>query len=134
MTVVPLQVGQPPMDETSCHHHSTWVNHHHSLRLRLSSTQPAEGRLLFLLCFYDSEGTCIPEHVLGSVFLAMKWQRLDPVDDATRWAPCNPTTLLRIRSCPLIVSITIHDTKMSQILVVSVVALNVMNLHAFEAL
>jgi hypothetical protein len=48
--------------------------------------------------------------------------------------PRAPTTLLRTSSHPLIVSITIHDTKLGHVLIVPEVALNVMVMHAFEAL
>jgi hypothetical protein len=45
-----------------------------------------------------------------------------------------PTNILRTRSCPLVVLVTIHDTRWSHVLNVPVVVLNVMTMHAFEAL
>jgi hypothetical protein len=50
---------------------------------------------------------------------------------------CTPhalTILLRTRSRPLIMLITIHDTKLSYVLFLIGATLNVMILHAFEAM
>jgi hypothetical protein len=48
--------------------------------------------------------------------------------------PYAPTTLLRTESRSVIVSITIHDTNLSHILVVLGATLNIMSQHTFEAM
>jgi hypothetical protein len=117
-----------------------------------------------LLGSAGSEVSCAPKHILGSSFLATKQRHPVPSDNATRQVnppspvlahrrpqcaaqvrasavahtdfciPHAPTTLLRTGSHPLIVSITIHDAKLSHILIITGALLDVMSLHGFEAL